>query len=115
MANGNLPGARRLAQTVPYLSSSDSSLVSLDWAAEEGTEQARPCAHSKPSADLCPKPQGMVMSGLNPFLSGADHEVPFRACFTEQGRPCDVCPWQVTAPAVNLVKWPVFYTAKRGT
>ena len=50
VANGNLPGARRLAQTVPYLSSSDSSLVSLDWAAEEGTEQARPCTHSKPSA-----------------------------------------------------------------
>lgn len=40
MANGDLPGARRLAQTVPHLSSSDSSLVSLDWAAEEGTEQA---------------------------------------------------------------------------
>jgi len=40
VANGNLPEARRLAQTVPHLSSSDSSLVSLDWAAEEGTEQA---------------------------------------------------------------------------
>ena len=40
MARGSLAGARRLAQTVPNLSSSDSSLVSLDWAAEEGTGQA---------------------------------------------------------------------------
>ena len=87
MANGNLPGARRLAQTVPYLSSSDSSLVSLDWAAEEGTEQARPCAHSKPSADLCPKPQGMVMAELNPSLSGADHGVPFQSVLHRTGPP----------------------------
>ncbi len=27
---------------MPHLSSSDSSLVSLDWGAEEGTEQAHP-------------------------------------------------------------------------
>ncbi|CAK0785369.1 hypothetical protein CVIRNUC_008577, partial [Coccomyxa viridis] len=42
VARGSLPGARRLAQTVPHLSSSDSSLMSLDWAAEGGSEQAKP-------------------------------------------------------------------------
>ena len=41
MGSGSLAGVRRLAQTVPHLSSSDSSLVSLDWAADERTEQVR--------------------------------------------------------------------------
>ena len=32
---------------MPHLSSSDSSLVSLDWAVEEGTEQAHlSCLHA---------------------------------------------------------------------
>ena len=63
VARGSLPGARRLAQTVPHLSSSDSSLMSLDWAAEGGSEQASnasPCAQGYASWDCTAGPHQMA-------------------------------------------------------